>query len=334
MLRNFWYIACAASRLRSIPRCTRVLDQDLVLFRDNSGKPHALLNRCCHRGTRLSLGKIVDGTLTCRYHGWRYEGSGQCVYIPSLVASESIPKGAKVPAYPCIEQDGYVWVWIGEAGPDPAAPPQIPKFALYRWHQGSILMQCEAMKGIENNLDWCHPYFTHPWMHGQFYAARFRGFREQSYEIRLTDRGMVVFTPVTASEDEPIPERPIVKLSFDLPDRVRAEFWSPFSFIVLMHFIPMGHNTCRLEWLITKVLPIRRARVSWSNKEPKIFAQDRRILESAQPWYDRESSDFECSVPADASTLLTRRIVALAAAGRWEEKRSLLPCRLVVNVRA
>jgi phenylpropionate dioxygenase-like ring-hydroxylating dioxygenase large terminal subunit len=304
-----------------------------VLFRDSSGRPHALLDRCCHRGVRLSLGKVVDGVLACRYHGWRYDGGGRCVHIPSLTTGRCIPKGVEVPSYPCVEQDGYVWVWIGEPGYALRPLAKISEFAVYRWRQGSIPMQCDMMKGIENNLDWCHPYFTHPWTHGQFFVTRFRGFREQHYEMRLTDHGLIVFAPVTASEDAPIPERPFVKLSFELPDRIRVEFWKPFHLIVLMHFVPTGHNTCRLEWLMTKFLPIG-SRLSWSAKEPRIFAQDRRVLESTQFWYDREGDAFEHSVEADASTLMARRIVALAAEGCWEEKRSLLPRRRIVAVRA
>jgi phenylpropionate dioxygenase-like ring-hydroxylating dioxygenase large terminal subunit len=61
-----------------------------VLFRDDAGKPHALLNRCCHRGVQLSLGKVVDGAIACRYHGWRYDGSGRCIHIPSLTADGRI----------------------------------------------------------------------------------------------------------------------------------------------------------------------------------------------------------------------------------------------------
>jgi phenylpropionate dioxygenase-like ring-hydroxylating dioxygenase large terminal subunit len=270
MLRNFWYIACAAPQLGSSPRATRVLDHDLVLFRDNSHKPQALLNRCCHRGTQLSLGKVVDGVIACRYHGWRYDSSGRCVHIPSLTPKGHIPKGTEVPAYRCVEQDGYVWVWMGEPGSNLALPSRNPDFARYRWLQGSIPMQCDAMMGIENNLDWCHPYFTHEWTHGQFFATRFRGFREQSYEMRLTERGLVVFAPVTTSEEEPIPEHPIVKLDFELPDKVRLEFWKPFHLIVLMHFVPTGPGTCRLEWLATRFLPIG-SRIRWSSKEPKIF---------------------------------------------------------------
>ena len=194
-------------------------------------------------------------------------------------------------------------------------------------------MQCDALKGIENNLDWCHPYFTHPWTHGQFFATRFRGFREQSYEIRLTDHGLVVFAPVTASVDDPIPERPVVKLTFDLPNRIQVEFWRPFHMVILMHFVSTGYNTCRLEWLVSKLFPIG-SHFSWRAKEPKIFAQDRYVLESSQPWYDREGSSFECSVEADASTLMARRVIKLAATGHWEEKRSMLPSRRIVAVRS
>ena len=333
MLRSFWYIACAASRLRTAPRQCRVLDQDLVLFRDASGNPNALLDRCCHRGVRLSLGRVLEGTLACGYHGWRYDGTGKCVHIPSLPADRRIPEGALVPAYPCCEQDGYVWVWIGESGIEPGLPMRIAPYEHFRWRQGSVAMRCAAIKGIENNLDWCHPYFAHPWSHGQFFLTRFGGFREQQYEIRLTESGFVVFTPATADGDQPIDPNAVVTLRFDLPDRVTVEFTRPLRFVMVMHFIPTGEASCRLEWMATRLWPLGPC-VRWTDREPRILAQDRRLLESAQPWYNGTSADFERSVSADASTLLARRVVALAAEGRWASERPSLPRRRVVTVRA
>ena len=100
-----------------------------------------------------------------------------------------------------------------------------------------------------------------------------------------------------------------------------------------MHCVPTGLHTCRLEWLYTKAAE-GAAQVAWSDAEPEVFVQDRRIVESAQPWYDREGGDFERSVEADASTLLARKIVALASRGEWETKRSSLPQRRLVRVRA
>ena len=56
-----------------------------------------------------------------------------------------------------------------------------------------------------------------------------------------------------------------------------------------------------------------------------MLAQDRRLLESSQPWYDAEGDAFERSVGGDAPTLLARRVIELARLGHWEEKRDALP---------
>lgn len=335
LLRNYWYIACASSRLDKKPLASRVLDQDLVVFRDATGQVQALLDRCCHRGTRLSLGRLNAGSLACGYHGWRYDGTGRCVHIPSLAADRAIPAGIAVPSFACQEQDGYVWVWMGDRDTDNPPPPLpgIPDFDRHRWHQGSILMQCAAMKIIENNLDVCHVPFTHRWTHPYAYVNRLRGFIEGSYELRLTERGMVLFAPPTAQADDPIPERPEAMLGFELPDRMRVELWNPFHMIAVMHAIPTGPNSCRFEWLGTKILPFGR-RASWRRSGQILFHQDQRVVESAQPWYDRAEEQFERSVEADASTLLARRIVELAAGHGWEQARTGLPQRRVVAVRA
>jgi hypothetical protein len=194
-------------------------------------------------------------------------------------------------------------------------------------------MNCDALRAIENNLDWCHPYFVHPWIHGKFFATHFQGFRNEAYELRTTNKGLVVFTPPTKFDSDPLPEHPIVKLEFELPAMVRVEFWKPFHQIIIMNFVSMGPGRCRLEWLTTKLWRIGR-HVTWHTKEPKIIAQDRVLLESAQPWYDRCGEKFEHHVVADASTLMARKIVKLAAEGRWESQRFSLPKRRIIEVRA
>src|SRR5438552_1095882 len=81
-LRNYWYPALAAWRLRRRPKAIRLLGDDVVLYRDG-GTVRALQDRCAHRGARLSKGKCLypgSGTITCPYHGWTYDGTtGRCV---------------------------------------------------------------------------------------------------------------------------------------------------------------------------------------------------------------------------------------------------------------
>ena len=331
VLREYWYAACAAKRLRSKPIAVRVLDLELAVFRDGSGRPHAVVDRCCHRGVRLSSGRVVDGNIQCPYHGWQYDGSGTCVVVPSLPEERQTPGGLGVGALPCIERDGYVWVWPGEGEPAPA--PVIDGFDRQRWQQGCMSMGCSWLMGVENNLDWCHPGFSHPWSHPQFFRRRVRGLREQDFEVRVVPAGLVVFSPVTAGNDDPIPDRPAVTLAFELPNWVSVQFSRPMPLRIILQFVPTGAETCRLEWLRTKIAPVG-PRVSWTNHEPLVFRQDRRLLESAQSSYTREGSTFERSVTADAPTLLARQIVDLAARREWAEKRRDLRPRRVVRVRA
>ncbi|WP_438028528.1 Rieske 2Fe-2S domain-containing protein [Sorangium sp. So ce233] len=330
MLREYWYTACATSQLAKEPRGVRVLDQDLVVFRDGAGQARALLDRCCHRGVRLSLGSVTKGNIACRYHGWCFDGEGRCVHIPSLTKDRRIPEKVGVPSFPCEERDGYVWVFLGEGAPPPLEG--IPRFASRRWMQGAMDMRCDYLKMIENNVDVCHPYFAHPWTHFQFFTILFRGFQEYEYEMRVTERGIVVFTPATSDPEAPIPPDAMMA-TYELPNRVTVETTKFHAPIIILHFVPTGENSCRLEWMVTNPMPFG-PKVGWSKQEPKIFAQDRILLESAQPWYDRGGGTFERSVEADASSLLVRRVVELAARGAWESTRASLPKRRLVGVRA
>lgn len=336
-IESSWYIAAPSSRLADQPLACRVLGHDIVLFRDTAGMPHALLDRCCHRGVKLSLGTVSGDQLTCGYHGWRYDGQGRCVHIPSLVRDAEPNRRACVRAFPCQEQDAYIWVWTGEADPAPVQPDRVAEFEGFLWHQGTMGMKCAATLGIENNLDWCHPVFAHPWEHGQFFHTLRCGFGEHAYETRLTDTGMVLFGPATANESDAIPEQCWFKARFDLPDRLTLELGPGQRTVLVLHFVPTGSGTCRLEWLssiMPSSEPLAGIRVRWSTEEPKVFAQDRALLESAQSAYEREGTAFENSVSADTSTLLVRRIIALAAQARWQSARVTLPHRRVVTVRA
>lgn len=326
-IRNAWYAGCASRRLRGRPLSSRVLDQDLVLFRDGDGRARALLDRCCHRGVKLSRGSVVDGSVACGYHGWRFDGSGRCVEIPSLTRDQRIPAKTQVPSFPCEERDGYVWVFVGDTAPGP--PPEIPEFAGRRWLQGSAPQGFCWIKGIENNLDVCHPAFAHPWTHPQWYLRKLRGPREVEIEMRVTPTGLVVFGPPAAAADAPLPDAAYFSLELQLPDRVTVKLGR--RLVVIYHFVPVSENACRLEWLTTHPLP--GPKLLWRKREPGVPRQDRVLLESSQPWYDTGDASFERSVEGDTSTLLARRIIDLAREGLWQDKRDTLPQRRVFRTR-
>ena len=117
-LREYWYPAMKVRELRNNEaKPMTMLGDNLVFFRDGDGVARALENRCPHRGPLLSLGQVgvlEPGTLTCRYHGMTFDGTGACVaFIADGPESPACSK-VRARAYPVQERAGIVWIYLGE----------------------------------------------------------------------------------------------------------------------------------------------------------------------------------------------------------------------------
>jgi phenylpropionate dioxygenase-like ring-hydroxylating dioxygenase large terminal subunit len=166
MYINFWYPVCVAADLKEgAPLGAQMFGLPLVAFRDTDGQAHVLAETCAHRGGSLSRGKIRDGRLACPYHGWQYDGTGQCVHIPVLGADGNIPARAKVDSYPVIERYGIVFAFLGDL---PEAE-RCPLCAIPEWDQpgwrdsGLMVIELHGYfeRSIENGLDPVHNEFVH-----------------------------------------------------------------------------------------------------------------------------------------------------------------------------
>ncbi len=72
---------------------------EIVVFRA-AGRIHALANACPHAGNPLVEGDVLGDTLTCAYHGWRFDlETGACLFGEEPVR-----------CYPAEERDGTVWI--------------------------------------------------------------------------------------------------------------------------------------------------------------------------------------------------------------------------------
>src|SRR4051812_19506833 len=81
-LERQWFVACTSAQLRRGQVLARRLQgTPLALFRTDGGAIAALLDRCPHRNVPLSAGTVRGDALECRYHGWRFDGAGECVAI-------------------------------------------------------------------------------------------------------------------------------------------------------------------------------------------------------------------------------------------------------------
>jgi vanillate O-demethylase monooxygenase subunit len=88
----------------------RLLGTDWAVGRVD-GRLIAAVDRCPHRSAPLTAGAVVDGTIECAYHGYRYDGTGRCVLIPALGAGASIPPRAALETGHSVEERyGLVWL--------------------------------------------------------------------------------------------------------------------------------------------------------------------------------------------------------------------------------
>jgi vanillate O-demethylase monooxygenase subunit len=161
-LRNVWYVAAWADELKEKPIARRICDEPVVLFRDQAGRAVALEDRCCHRAAPLSRGEIVAGGIQCGYHGLTFDHSGKCVAIPG---QPRIPEEARVRAYPIVEKDMFVWVWMGDAAR--ADANKIVDFPYHNDHaQWPGKHDCYPIKGnymlmVDNLMDLTHLGYLH-----------------------------------------------------------------------------------------------------------------------------------------------------------------------------
>ena len=162
-LSNYWYIACPSGELKQKPRRFEVEGETLVLFRNSKGEPHALVDRCAHRGMALSEGRVVGDSVECPYHGWCFSGKGRLEKLPALCEGEKLPQTKTMRSFPVAEQDDHVWVWIGSEAPD-RPPFRFPHAADPEWDTFFMHTRFEAPVEacLENFLDVPHTIFVHP----------------------------------------------------------------------------------------------------------------------------------------------------------------------------
>ncbi|MBL8670346.1 MAG: Rieske 2Fe-2S domain-containing protein [Alphaproteobacteria bacterium] len=162
MMRRYWQPVVLASELGAVPVRLRILGEDLVAFRDGSGRVGLLHRHCAHRGAGLEFGRIVERGIKCCYHGWWFDVDGTLLDAPAEPPDSALRRTACQGAYPVHEAAGLVFAYLGPPEEQPAFPNydtlNLPGTDLVPY---SISHPCNWLQVHENLMDPWHAVFLH-----------------------------------------------------------------------------------------------------------------------------------------------------------------------------
>ena len=128
------------------PTRVRILGEDLVLFRDGTGRPGLIGRTCPHRGASFEFGRVEARGIACCYHGWLFDVEGRCLAMPAEPADSRFKDKVRHTAYPVREMGGLMWAYLG-----PGAPPVLPRYDVYA--------RTDGVRAVENFGLWPANYF-------------------------------------------------------------------------------------------------------------------------------------------------------------------------------
>ncbi len=202
LIYDDWYPAMRSDRLRGHQTVTAMLlGIPLLLGRTHENKIFAMRDSCPHRGIPLSYGSFDASGVTCKYHGWKFDPvTGQCKDIPSLTPQDTLDcTRIYATAFPCVERDGYAWVYVpspgsGRVSPDDLtalpAVPELPKFGP-RFRSAHLVadLPCNVDHGIIGLMDPAHGPFVHQswwWRTGKSIHVKEKQFEPIPQGFRMT----------------------------------------------------------------------------------------------------------------------------------------------------
>jgi 5,5'-dehydrodivanillate O-demethylase len=200
MLRRYWHpVATAQDVTDAQPtKFVRVLGEDLVLFKDKSGRIGLIGDKCPHRNVSLVYGRVEERGISCAYHGWLMDCEGNIIETPPE-RNDAIMRNVKATAYPVQTFIGLLWAYMG-----PLPAPVIPHYDIWVRKDGRRKvtvrprLDCNWLQPMENSADSAHLEILHQTSIGGGKQAvnTTRGFIDdvEMYRYHTTDWGALIKT--------------------------------------------------------------------------------------------------------------------------------------------
>lgn len=329
--RNQWYVAAYGNEIGRELLGRTILGEPIVLYRtQEDGRVIALADRCVHRRYPLSASRLDGDRIVCGYHGFTYDTTGTCVFVPG---QQRIPRAARVAAYPAVELDSFVWVWIGDAAlADEKSVPRAPHLADPDMVTVCGMEPIHSDYGllVDNLMDLSHETY----LHGGYIGT------PEVAETPITtevDEGAGIVRVSRHMMDAECP--PFYARSTGIEGRITRlqdiEYLAPCLYLLHSRIIPVGQHApvfrTEITYAITpsapgKVYDFRAVSRDFATDDDEVTAflrdfnhqvvmQDVNALNLLQRALDSEPTGYqELSINIDTGGLAARRILARLAA--------------------
>lgn len=312
MIPNQWYPILESHEVRpgKVVGVKR-LGQRLALWRDGSGRIVCVADQCPHRGAAFSIGRVIDGSVECPFHGMQFDGTGRCTLVPANGRNTAPPKALQARAYSTAEQHDFIWIWWGE--PRRNLPP-LPYFedleSGFSYVTDRASWPVHYSRAVENQLDVFHLPFVHATTIGRgkrtVADGPFTSLENDELDIWVMNR---VDDGVSARRKSELvhPNRP-PSLRFRFPNlwmnRISDDFRIVVAFtpvddentLFYLRYYQRFNRLPGVRWLINQA-------IKYSSRV--ILEQDRRVVVTQQP-VKTELRMGEKLIPADGPVISYR----------------------------
>jgi phenylpropionate dioxygenase-like ring-hydroxylating dioxygenase large terminal subunit len=319
-LRNLWYPIAPSYQVTTRPVGVTRLGENIVLWRDADGTPHALEDRCPHRGARLSLGWNLGDRLACWYHGVEVDGTGEVKAVPAV---ERCPlEGTKaVKSYPVREIEGAVFAYFGDAAhAEPVElvlPEELANTDEYATMLCTAVWRCNYRYAVDNVMDPMHGAYLHALSHSMA-----EGDKQAKMRVSKVAGGLV-FEKETQRDVNfdwvEFRETGAFFMRLAIPYRKSAGPGGLFGIVGCV--TPINEDTCQVFfWRNRKVSGWQRDlwRFMYRNRLEglhwDVLEQDRLVLENMAP----EAREHEFLYQHDTGMARVRRILEKEAKAQLE----------------
>lgn len=276
-----------------------LLNEPLVLYRDKENKIACLQDRCPHRSTPLSLGRLNNGAIECMYHGWQFNRDGHCIAIPALKKDDRFPLSACTPKKTILESHNLVWIYNGHDAPanihkefDDIFADTSENTARFDY---SIDLNIPHELMIENLLDPSHLPFAH---HGTLSSRK----KAAPIQFEVKQRDNVIDGVATVYSTE---ANKIINFCFMGPHTVYFDIQFKHGSMRQIHYcIPLKKEQMRLislffyknmpwlKWIpFMKLIQRKMSEKIVSQDVAMLSGQNNNIQLGAKPWNQAVNAD-------------------------------------------